>query len=277
MSKDFILPTYENNLLRISTYGNENVHTSPCIILVHGFKGFKDWGFGPYIGKYYSDKKYFVIAFNFSHNGVGESLTEFVELDKFAQNTFSREISELQQVIDAYLNNYFGEVKNKKIGLLGHSRGGAIALLTARTKKEVSAIATWSSISKLDRYSKRQKEEWKKRGFLEVLNTRTKQKMRLNVSLLEDIEKNQKKLLNIEKAVKELNRPLFIAHGEQDLAVKSKEAEQLYNWSDKKMTELFTIPACGHTFDIKHPFEGTNPKFDRLINKTEKFFNTNLF
>jgi len=273
MSKEFILSTSRNNKLRISAFGLKNLETSPCLIFVHGFKGFKDWGFGPYLGKFFADKGFFVVTFNFSHNGVGESRTEFDELDKFAENTFSLEISELTELIDAYKNGFFGKTKNQKIGLVGHSRGGAISLLTASQKKDVDALAVWSSVAKLDRYSERQKENWKKKGVFEVLNQRTKQVMRLNLSLLEDIEKNGDTTLNINRAVADLKRPLLLVHGEQDLAVPIVEGEQLFNWSDKTLTEFQKIPAAGHTFDIKHPFEGSNPKFDKVINLTIDFFN----
>ena len=273
MSKEFILSTIRNNKLRISAFGLKNLVTSPCLIFVHGFKGFKDWGFGPYLGKFFADKGFFVVTFNFSHNGVGESRTEFDELDKFAENTFSLEISELTELIDAYKNGFFGKTKNQKIGLVGHSRGGAISLLTASQKKDVNALAVWSSVAKLDRYSERQKENWKKKGVFEVLNQRTKQVMRLNLSLLEDIEKNGDTTLNIKRAVADLKRPLLLVHGEQDLAVPIVEGEQLFNWSDKTLTEFQKIPAAGHTFDIKHPFEGSNPKFDKVINLTIDFFN----
>jgi esterase/lipase len=122
----------------------------------------------------------------------------------------------------------------------------------------------------------RLQDEWKKRGYIEVLNTRTKQRMRLNVSLLEDIENNKEGSLNIEQAVKNMNKSLLIVQGKNDLAVPPKEAEKLYKWSIKDLTELHIIPATGHTFDIKHPFEGSNKKFDTVLNKTNKFFKTNL-
>lgn len=276
MSKDFILKTTPGYSLRVSIYGYENLGKRPCVIFVHGFKGFKDWGFGPYMGEFFA-KDITVLSFNFSHNGVGENLNEFLELDKFAQNTFSLEINELSELIDAYLNGYFGEISNKKIALLGHSRGGAVSLLTAFQKKEVNAVAVWASVSYLDRYSDRQKEKWRREGVFEVLNTRTKQVMRLNTTLLDDIEINKNGLLSIENSVRNLNRPFLIAHGEQDLAVPIKEAEQLYNWSDKSLTEFYKIPTAGHTFDIQHPFTGTNSKFDTLLNKTNTFFKTNLF
>jgi len=276
MSKDFILNTVRNEQLRITTYGLENLKSGSCLIFVHGFKGFKDWGFGPYLGEYFGKSGFFVITFNFSHNGIGDKLTEFTELEKFAQNTFSLEIEELSEVISAYLDGYFGESSNNKIGLLGHSRGGAIALLTAEQKNEVGAVALWSSISRLDRYSEKQKEKWRKKGYFEVFNTRTKQKMKLNLSLLEDIEKNGTGSLNLEKAIKELARPLFIAQGEQDLAVPIKEGELLFEWSDKNLSEFHKIPSVGHTFNMKHPFEGSNPVFEDLLQETKNFFINNL-
>ena len=276
MSKNFILTTSRNEKLRITAFGIQNYKFSPCLIFVHGFKGFKDWGFGPYIGNYFAKNGFFILTFNFSHNGVGESLTEFIELEKFANNTFSLEINELSELISAYLEGFFGKTENNKIGLLGHSRGGAIALLTAKQRNEINAVAVWSSVSKLDRYSERQKKKWKECGVFEVFNSRTKQKMSLYLSLLNDVENNKDDLLNIEKSVKELKRPLFIAHGEEDLAVPISEAEQLYKWSDKKLTGFFRINQIGHTFNIKHPFEGSNPKFEGLLERTNSFYKNNL-
>ena len=276
MTNDFVFRTRKNDTLNITTYGIRDIGKVPCIFLVHGFKGFKDWGFGPFVGKFLSDRGYFVCAFNFSHNGIGNNPLEFTELDKFAENTFSLEIDELSELIDAYVSGYFGKISSGKIGLIGHSRGGGIALLTARQKKNVDVLAVWASVSDFDRYSERQKERWRKRGIFEVLNSRTKQVMRLNVALLEDLEKNKDDLLNIEKSVKELNRPLLIVHGEQDLAVPVKEGERLYKMSNKELTEFVKIPATGHTFDVVHPFKGSNPKFEKVLNSTLEFFNKNL-
>ena len=277
MSKDFILTTEKRDTLRITAYGVENLRLSPCLIFVHGFKGFKDWGFGPYIGNYFSSKGFFVLSFNFSHNGVGANLTDFDELGRFAENTFSLELDELSQLITAYFNGFFGGTSNTRLGLLGHSRGGGISLLTAHQKTEVNAVVVWSTISTFDRYSERQKQLWKKKGVFEVMNSRTKQIMRLNVSLLDDLEINKNGRLNIEKAVSELKKPIFIVHGEQDLAVPVNEAEYLYSLADKNFCKLYIAPATGHTFDIKHPFEGTNKNFETILEKTYQFLNQNLY
>ena len=226
MNKDFRLKTKEGDFLNINAFGFENIKSSTCLIFVHGFKGFKDWGFFPYTAKYFADKGYFVLSFNFSHNGVDDHGFDFNRLDKFAENTISLEISELVQIINAYKNGFFEENVFGKICLIGHSRGGAVSLLNSLIEK-VDAYIVWASVDKLDRYTNRQKTELRKQGFVEVLNSRTNQMMRMNISSLEDIEKNKSGSLSIENAVKDLHKPLLIVHGEQDLTVPIAEGEQI--------------------------------------------------
>lgn len=277
MVRNYSLNALDGEKLQVTSFFNEHIKANKTLVFVHGFKGFKDWGFGPYIGEYFYKAGFFVVMFNFSHNGIGENPFEFTELEKFAKNTFSREVRELDEIISAIRNGFFEEIsKDSKIGICGHSRGGAISLLSSVRRNDVDAVTVWASIAHLDRYSKRQKEEWRKKGTFDVMNMRTKQVMRLNVSLLNDIEVNSNGILNLENAVRNLNKPLLIAQGDQDLAVELEEAEELYSWSDKSKTEFFKMFGTGHTFDVVHPFAGTTPKFDKLLDKTLNFFNNHL-
>lgn len=271
MNKDFRLKTSQSNILNITSYGLENIANALCLIFVHGFKGFKDWGFFPFLGNYFSNNGFFVLTFNFSHNGVNSLSTEFSEVDKFAKNTISLEISELNDLISAYKQGFFGYKKSNKVALIGHSRGGAVSLLSSLVNQVPVAYVVWSSVAKLDRYTDRQKIEWREKGFIEAFNSRTKQMMRINIDLLNDIEDNKNGLLNLEKAVKNLDKPLLIVHGEEDLTVPISEAEQIFNWSNQKITEMYTVPNTGHTFNIVHPFEGTNKKFNNVLEKTNSF------
>ena len=276
MNKDYILETNDNEKIRITTYGEENKESKNCIFFVHGLKGFKDWGFGPYLADFFAENGYFVITFNFSLDGVGENPLEFTELEKFAANSYSREVEEISFLVDAYENGFFGEMNSEnKLYLLGHSRGGADSIIAGSLLKQIDGVATWSAVGKLDRYSDRQKAEWKEKGFLEFENSRTKQVMRLNYSFLEDIKKNEDGSLSIKRSIENLNKPLFLAHGEQDLTIPVSEAKMIYEWADKSRTELFIVENAGHTFNIKHPFEGSNEKFDNLLKQTLNFFNQN--
>ena len=272
MKHDIVFTASDGEIIRTTLFGEEHLGKNPVVIIVHGFKGFKDWGCWPYIGEYFADNGFAALTFNFSHNGVGESLTEFDELDKFARNTFTREVRELSELIDAVKSGFFGNIADQNIGLLGHSRGGGIALATANQKPDIAAVSIWSSVANFDRYSDKLRTDWKQRGFFKVMNQRTKQVMRLNVTLLDDLDEHKADLLNLEKAARELDRPLLIVHGEQDVSVAPSEAQQLFDWSDKSRTELRMIPKTGHTFGIAHPFEGTSDAFDSVLRLSEEFF-----
>lgn len=277
MKKDFQLLTTKNNLLRISAFYKSSPEILPAIILIHGFKGFKDWGYGPYLGNLLSDNGFLALSFNFSHNGIGEDLFNFSELDKFAENTVSLEVEELGEIIDFYFDGKFGFIpKNKQLGLIGHSRGGAIAIIRAAEDERVSALTSWASISYFNRYTERQKLIWRERGFLEIENTRTKQRMKLNETLLDDIENNSERF-DCRKNSSIIKIPFLIIHGELDIVVPLKEAYEIFNANlNIKQKELFIVEKTNHTFDIVHPFQGVNDKFNSVIDKTLLFFEQNL-
>jgi dienelactone hydrolase len=167
MSQNYVYTSSKNFELDITSYGNSNLKYKNCLIFTHGFKGFKDWGFIPYFGEYFAAKGFFVITFNFSHNGVTTGSKDFDDLESFAKNTLSLETEELNEIVLAYKNGFFGEISDKnKIGIVGHSRGGAISILTTSNSMNIDALVTWSAISKLDRFSQRQKMIGRKKEFL---------------------------------------------------------------------------------------------------------------
>ncbi len=273
MSQNYTYTTSKDNQLEITTFGNSNLESGNCIIFVHGFKGFKDWGFGPYLASYFAERGNFVITFNFSHNGVGKNSIDFNELEKFANNTYSLEISEISEIVNAYKSEFFGKKNSEaKIGLIGHSRGGGDSIIAANLLEDIDALVTWAAVSKFDRFTERQKLEWKKNGYIEMMNARTKQMMRMNRVFLDDLENNLANLLNVEKALRNLKKPYLIVHGDQDLAVPILEADQIYEWSNKETTEIYKIYGTGHTFDIKHPFEESSKAFEKVLEQTNQFF-----
>ncbi|MCX8056161.1 MAG: prolyl oligopeptidase family serine peptidase [Ignavibacteria bacterium] len=278
MKKDFTFTTSKNFTIRGTIFYNSSPENLPAIFIIHGFKGFKDWGYVPFFAQELADNGFFVVTFNFSHNGIGENPFEFTELEKFANNTISLEVSELDELIEFYNNGGFGfNGKNNSIGLIGHSRGGAIALIHTseanqkNVHKNIKALALWGTIATFERYTKHQVELWKKQGFLEVINSRTNQVMRLNKVLLEDYEMNKERF-NLLKCISKIKIPIIIIHGDQDLTVPLSEAFQLYESSNKSLTELVVIPSAGHTFNIVHPYQGSNPQFEQVKAKTIDFF-----
>lgn len=248
----------------------------PVIVVAHGFKGFKDWGFFPWACEALAQLGFFVVNFNFSHNGVEGNGTEFTRLDKFAANTFSREIHELREVIDAVELGALPLLENAditRIYTVGHSRGGGIVLLEGADDPRVGKVATWAAVSTFRRYTPSQQERWRRDGYIEAKNARTGQMMRLNIELLDDLENNPVQM-DIEGATARLHRPLLILHGDMDFSVERTNGERLYEVSDKNHTQFVVIPKTGHTFGVVHPFEGTTNALNSVVKETAEFFQT---
>ena len=99
-----------------------NDFNNKLIILIHGYMGYKDWGCWPLVEKYYTDLGYGFCKYNVSHNGgTIEQPIDFSDLDAFGENNYSKELFDLQQVIN-WIELKFENLP--EIYLIGHSRGG---------------------------------------------------------------------------------------------------------------------------------------------------------
>ncbi len=250
----------------------EHPEGKPAIIFCHGFKGFMDWGGWQYAMDKFCSNGFFIISFNFSHNGIGPDLQNFSELNKFASNTIGKELEDIAFLLKAVNNgNEFEEITRKpKIGLIGHSRGGATTILYASQNSTIECLATWASVSNFDTYLDN-RIEWRSQGYIESENARTKQTMRMNVDFLNDLERNPLER-NILKAEARHGLPHLIVHGYKDEAVPYEAAQEIFEASSKSITRLEILPEGTHTFGTSHPFSGSNPVFESVIDKTVEWF-----
>lgn len=230
------------------TYDDQYTN-SDIIIFIHGFKGFKDWGAHNVVANQFAKKGYRYIKFNLSHSGVTiQDPNDVTDLETFASNTFSKELSDINTVIDDTVDKYPGS----KITLIGHSRGGGLAIITAVRDQRISKLITWSSIADFSSlWKKEQEEEWQSEGKIYVKNARTKEKMPLSVDLLEDFNAHKKEL-NILEAAGRINIPWLILHGDDDVNVDFSVAQLL---AQKQITaQIQKIGGANHVFGASHPY-----------------------
>lgn len=232
------------------TFDDKNPNT-PIVLFVHGFKGFKDWGAHHLVARYFAANGYRYIKFNLSHSGVpAENPTDVSDLDAFANNTFSKELFDLNAVLD-YIEKAYG--KETEVNLIGHSRGGGLTIIEAANDLRIKKLITWSAISSFNSlWKKEQEAEWKKSGKIQVTNARTKEQMPLNVTLLEDFEKNAE-TLNIVEAAKRIHIPWLIVHGDDDVNVPFEYAQQLADANPG--SRIIKIEGANHVYGASHPFE----------------------
>jgi uncharacterized protein len=240
----FTLTSSENLPIR----GNLDVpdRARALVVIVHGFKGFKDWGFFPWVAQRFFEHRLAVCRFNMSRSGIGDDPETFDRLDLFEGDTYSTQLADLRTVV-AHAQ---AQVPGLPTFLFGHSRGGGIALLGASEVPRLHGVAVWSPISHCDRWDDATKREWRERGFLEQLNTRTKQMMRMSAAMLDDVETNAARL-DIVRAASALSAPLLVVHGARDESVPVEEGRRIADANPD--ASLIVIERASHTFNAIHP------------------------
>src|SRR5262245_41803301 len=200
----------------------------PAVVVCHGFKGFKDWGFFPWLGERLADAGFVAVRFNFSGSGIGSDPLEFTELDRFAADTVSQQVDDLGTVLDALSAGRLapGGATSGPIAVLGHSRGGGVAILRAREDARIDAVVTWAGVATFQRWSQDERCAWRAQGRAEFPNTRTGQIMRVDATFLDDLERNAGRL-DVLRAAAELEVPLLVVHGGSDTSVPPSEATAL--------------------------------------------------
>lgn len=218
------------------------------VVVVHGFKGFRQWGFFPWVCERLAQAKIASVRFDMSRNGIGTNPELFDRLDLFEDDTYSQQIADLRSV-DSFINS--SEVlRDLPRIVLGHSRGGAIALLGAKHLSRLRGVVTWASISRVDRWDEELKRQWRRDGFQEVVNSRTGQRMRMSVAILDDFERDPERL-DVLEAARALEVPLLSVHGGADESVAADESRAIVR--SARNGALVMIEGSGHTFGAIHP------------------------
>lgn len=236
-----------------------------AVVVVHGFKGFRRWGFFPHLCQQLAGAGHAVVIFDFSRNGVGDDGERFTELGRFAANTLSMEQDELRLMLGEVLDGDLLPRPPRALGLVGHSRGGGQAILAAAAEARVGALVTWAAVSHFDRWAEETRRQWREDGRLWILNQRTGQQMPLDVTLLDDYEANAARL-DVSGAAARVASPWLIVHGDDDATVPFAEAEALAR--AQPAARVFSVADAGHTLQAVHPLAGTPDELRRAVGAT---------
>ena len=245
-----------------------------AVLVAHGFKGFKDWGFFPRLSERLAEDGHLVVSFNFSLNGTGPDLVDFTDLEAFGRNTLSRELEDLRWMVDRTMaGDWSGGRAPAATGLLGHSRGGGAGIVTAAEHSGVAALVTWAAVSSFHRWGDEHVRDWTTRGVTYVPNARTGQQMPLYRTLWDDLQANADRL-DVTAAAAMVRVPWLIVHGEEDATVHVAEAHRLKEAGPS--AALRVIAGSGHTFEAVHPMEESTPGLEAAVEATLRHFRASL-
>jgi dienelactone hydrolase len=247
--------------IRSSARPGEN---RPAVLILHGFKGFKDWGFFPPLAERLALAGFTAVSFNFSGSGVGDG-EEFDELERWGRQRPSTDLEDVRIVVD-----YAVSQGAPWVGLVGHSRGGGLAILQAARDPRIRAVVTWAAVDHFLRFSDEDVARWRRDGTLAVVNARTGQVLPLYRDALEDCEAHGAGKLNVLVAAGHLAGPWLIVHGSEDESVAAEVARRLSGAAGPN-ARLMIVEGAGHTFGVRHPWAGSTPAFDAVLDRTIEF------
>jgi uncharacterized protein len=268
---DFCVESYVQRELWGTLTVPEKVTGLP-ILMAHGLLGFKDWSFFPYVSQSFALAGFPTIRFNFSGSGMGPQIDgPFENIEAFRQDTITRQVEDIRSIIQCLIQGKFEPdlPAQKKVLLWGHSRGGAVSILSAVNSPEVQAIATWSTIGRVNRYLYEAKQAWRKQGFFGVESSRTGQLLKSSVEFLEDVEQWGKQG-DVPTFLHRLKIPLLLIHGAEDISVLPDESESLA--AIYPQAHLSILAGANHKFNSDHPFTKPSEVLVQATQKTQDFY-----
>ena len=233
----------------------------PAVVVLHGFKGFKDWGMFPPFSERLARAGFMAVTPNVSGSGVDDR-GEFAYSERFGHNTFSGELEDLRRVVDALFQGELGLPPPPALGLMGHSRGGGISILQTARDPRVRALVTWSAISTIERWPPEERAAWRKAGVNQIKNVRTGQILPLYTGVLDEIDARPE-ALDIQSAARRITVPWLLAHGTADESVPLREARALV--AATPQARFLPIEGGGHTYGAVHPWKGMTPELEGLF------------
>lgn len=245
------------------------------VLVLHGFKGFMDWGFYPELTRRLVARGLAVVRFNFSGSGHGEDPERLTDERAFFENTPSRELEDVDRVRAWLDTGALPWLDPRRGALLGHSLGGAVALVHAARRGDYAAVVGWAACATFRRFPSEVEGLWRRQGFVEIPNMRTKEVHRLGLGWLEDLERNPR-TLDVHAACRRSTTPTLLVHGSEDEAVPLAEGESLQAAFATGLARLEIVPHANHTFWAAHPLQGVPPALAAVLGMTDEFLGAEL-
>jgi len=295
MTSTIEIPTADDHPVWGDLYLPTTGSAQGIVLLCHGFKGYRTWGFLPYVAECLREAEIAALSLDMSFNGTlplpdraarrgsGRAApSRYVRPDLFEQNTLAREHADIRHAVrfvtEGGLREHIGAPL--LIGLFGHSRGAIAATLNAIERPEVRALCTWSAIDDPDNFTPEQKQRWRRDGVYTFTESTGGKSLGIGLGYLDDLEENRDYYFMRDR-VKELRVPHLIVHGQADMTVPVECAFNLHGAEKQLRHKQLVVLHTGHTFGIPYPEPEllTRPSAAllRATNETVAWFKTHLY
>ncbi len=252
------------------------------IVIAHGFKGYKDYGFLPSLAHACAEAGLVAHRFNFSHSGMTNNLATFERPDLFERDTWRKQVFDLRSVHAAVTS---GELPGAVLPLfvLGHSRGGVTAILATGDLtylnrplngcgSEWAGVITLAAPATCNSLTPNLQRALLDAGWIESPSSRTGQRLRVGRAWLQE-QVDDPSGHDVLAHAARMSCPILVIHGDADATVPQSEAQRIVQSAGER-AQLKIILGGDHVFNTPNPFaydRPASPQLRQAIDATRAF------
>jgi putative redox protein len=205
-----------------------------CVVLCTHFTGYKELRHYFLLAKRIAEMGMCSLRFDYS-DCIGESEGSCTDM------RLSRQVMDTISALDYVVSKGY-----RRIGLFGHSLGGATAIVTAANDERVNALVSAAAPTRLgrDTFFNDNASEWQRTGFV-TFSTWNKGDIRIPFDFYKDLEKYDATVL-----ISRVHVPVLIIQPGQDIVVPSRGSIELYEKANEPKS-IKVIEGSDHLFSSK--------------------------
>jgi dienelactone hydrolase len=230
---------------------------SGVVVIVPGFKGYKDYGMFPHMARVFASAGYVVHRVSLSHSGMGHGHGSFDEA-LFERDTWNRSIEDVQ-VLCAAIDTGRLAGDGRGTYLMGHSRGGA-AVLTAAGRHAMDGglggmcgVIALSSPSRLLQMDDAEQQSLLEAGRMPSSSSRTGQTLHVGSAWLQE-QLDDPAGHDLPALVSAIQVPVLLVHGADDSTVPAASAIVLAQGAPSHV-QVHLVEHGDHVYNTPNPFD----------------------
>ncbi len=200
-----------------------------------------------------------IASLRFDYIGNGDSETDYIH--------FTHETGVLDALKSAEYLAAVPQVDAERIGIMGWSQGGGIALMAASRNENLRSVLTWAGAMYDGTIDEEAYATAQKDGFY-LSEYGWRDPLKLSPAYFEVL-----KTFIVADAIPAIKAPILAINGQLDDVVVPKTAEDIVALSANEQSRVLLLEEADHTFNI---FTGDMTVFDQLIAETIKWFEETL-
>lgn len=207
----------------------------PCVLLLHGLKGYKEEMQYSSLARDFLEKG--ITSVRFDASGFGESEGDFQK-----DYRLSNYIKDTCMIYEYIIHK--GWVDKGRVGVMGHSLGGAVVLIIASKYPHIKAVV---SVSTPDIFATRDElgkkiKGWMKKGFIEIDSSKVGGKIKIPFSYVLDAVK-----YDVRKYALKVKCPKLFIIGLDDTTVVPDQTKTVFN-SAQEPKDLIEFNGMRHDY-----------------------------